>query len=163
VLFLYCLGICARQISQFFLPIAGAGRFWCLVLFHPRNPRLSVRDGRRWLALPPNFPTLRLPQLHAASGRRAGVRIAKQLVLASLIYLLLMRRQRWGSGVRVWEPRKVMLWLMRSHTALCAAPTIPGDELARRANDGQAQDAGKRRWLWFVAGHLIVDMVVWCR
>jgi hypothetical protein len=46
----------------------------CVVLFFPPgNPRPSVRDGRRWLALPPNFPTLRLPHLHAASGRACWI------------------------------------------------------------------------------------------
>ena len=34
--------------------------------------------------------------------------------------------------------------------SLSGAPTTLGEELVRGANDEQVQDAGKRRWLWFV-------------
>jgi hypothetical protein len=93
-------------------------------------------------------------------AQSGSIGYCKAIVLSSLIYLLLMRRQTWALKSRLRAAQGAALANEIAHS-LCGAKRILGDELFGVANDEQIQKAGKRQCLWFVDGHLI-ELVVLC-
>jgi hypothetical protein len=63
---------------------------------------------------------------------------------SSLIYLLLMRRQIWALDSRLGAAEGDALANEITHSSAARIRSL-GDELSRRTNGGEAQDAGKRR------------------
>jgi hypothetical protein len=127
------LGICARQISQDYCRLQRCRQI--LVVFFGF---WSTTDGAST-----KISSASVVAMLRSFARSDSIDCCKAIVLSSLIYLLLMRRQTWALKSRLKSRGRVDALANEISHSLCRAKRILGDELFGVANGEQIQKAGK--------------------
>jgi hypothetical protein len=95
------LRICARQISQDYCRLQVAGRFLVLVLGFPGKTLIPVRMVNKMDGASTKISSTSVVAMLRSFAQSDSIDCCKAIVLSSLIYLLLMRRQTWALKSRL--------------------------------------------------------------